>query len=70
MEAFNYLSYYNIMNNNFAQAKDYYNRMINLDPNNKEYKIRGYSGLGSVEIRSTINEKTNEGRLPYLAQGY
>ena len=24
--------------------------------------------MGAVEIRSTINEKTNEGRLPYLAR--
>ena len=66
MDGFGYLSYYHMMNNNFGKAKDYYNRMINLDPNNKEYKIRGYSGIGTVEMRSTSAEKTNEGRLPYL----
>jgi hypothetical protein len=42
--------------------------MINLNANNKEYKIRGYNGLGSVELRSTSVEKTNEGRLPYLVR--
>ena len=42
--------------------------MINLDPNNKEYKIKGYTGIGSVELTSTTTEKTNEGRLPYLAR--
>jgi tetratricopeptide (TPR) repeat protein len=68
MDAFGYLSYYHMMNNNFSISKDYYNRMINLDPNNKEYKIKGYNGIGSVEMRSTITEKTNEGRLPYLAR--
>jgi len=68
MEAFNYLSYYHMMNNNFSKSKDYYNRMINLDPNNKENKIKGYRGIGGVEIRSTSQEKTNEGRLPYLAR--
>ncbi|HEX7494375.1 MAG TPA: tetratricopeptide repeat protein [Bacteroidales bacterium] len=68
MDAFGYLSYYNMMSNNFTKSKDYYNRMINLDPSNKEYKIKGYIGIGSVELQSTTTEKTNEGRLPYLAR--
>jgi len=68
MEAFGYLSYYYMMNENFSRSKDYYNRMINLDPNNKENKIKGYIGIGSVEMRSTTTEKTNEGRLPYLSR--
>ena len=42
--------------------------MINLNPNNKENKIKGYNGIGSVELRSTTTEKTNEGRLPYLSR--
>ena len=68
MDAFGYLSYYHMMNKNFSRSKDYYNRMINLDPNNKEYKIKGYNGIGSVELQSTSTEKTNEGRLPYLSR--
>jgi len=68
MESFGYLSYYYMMNENFSRSKDYYNRMINLDPNNKENKIKGYIGIGSVEMRSTTTEKTNEGRLPYLSR--
>ncbi len=68
MEAFNYLSYFHMMKEDYDAAKDFYNRMINLDPNNKDYKIRGYQGLGSVELRSIINVKTNEGRLPYLSR--
>jgi len=68
MDAFGYLSYYHMMNNNYSRSKDYYIRMINLDPNNKEYKIKGYVGIGSVELRSTSTEKTNEGRLPYLTR--
>jgi tetratricopeptide (TPR) repeat protein len=66
MESFGYLSYYNMMNDNYAKAKEYYNRMTTLDPNNKEYKIKGYNGLGSLETRMAGNEKTLEGRLPYL----
>jgi|WetSurMetagenome_2_1015567.scaffolds.fasta_scaffold12172_1 tetratricopeptide (TPR) repeat protein len=68
MEAFGYLSYYHMMNENFSKSKEYYNRMVNLDLNNKDYKIRGYTGIGSVEMRSTSTEKTNEGRLPYLTR--
>jgi tetratricopeptide (TPR) repeat protein len=68
MDAFSYLSYYYMMNSNFSRSKDFYNRMINLDPNNKDFKIKGYSGIGSVELRSTTTEKTNEGRLPYLSR--
>ena len=51
MEAFGYLSYYYMMNDNYAKSKEYYNRMISLNPNNKEYKIKGYNGLGSLETK-------------------
>jgi tetratricopeptide (TPR) repeat protein len=68
MEAFGYLSYYNMMNDNYAKSKEYYNRMINLSATNKEYKIKGYNGLGSLETKMAGNEKTLEGRLPYLAK--
>ncbi|MGD0754488.1 MAG: carboxypeptidase-like regulatory domain-containing protein [Bacteroidales bacterium] len=68
IEAFGYLSYFFMMSSDFTRSKDYYNRMINLDPNNKENKIKGYNGIGSVELRSTSTEKTNEGRLPYLSR--
>ncbi|HPT20601.1 MAG TPA: carboxypeptidase-like regulatory domain-containing protein [Bacteroidales bacterium] len=66
MEAFGYLSYYYMMNDNLSTSKDFYNRMINLNPSNKENKIKGYNGLASLELRATSNEKTNEGRLPFL----
>ena len=68
MDAFKYLSYYYMVNDNFSSSKEYYNRMINLNPSNNEYKIRGYDGLGSVELRALSAEKTNEGRLIYLTR--
>lgn len=68
MDALVFLSYYHMMNDNFSKSKEYYNRMINLNPGNNEYKIRGYNGIASVEMRSTSTEKTNEGRLPYLTR--
>ncbi len=68
MEAFGYISYYYMMNDNYAKSKDYYNRMIGLNPNNKEYKIKGYNGLGSLETKMAGAEKTIDGRLAYLAK--
>ncbi len=68
MEALGFLGYYHMTNNNFSKSKDYYNRMITLDPANKEYKLKGYSGIGLVELTSLATEKTNEGRLPYLSR--
>ena len=31
-------------------------------------KIKGYNGIGSVEMRSISGEKSNEGRLPFLSR--
>jgi tetratricopeptide (TPR) repeat protein len=68
MESFGYLAYYNLQNDNISKAVDYFGRMVTLDPNNKEYKIRGYNGIGQAESRAATNEKTIEGRLPLLAK--
>lgn len=68
IEAYGYLGYHFMMNDNYLKSKDYYNRMISLDPSNKEYKTRGYSGLAQLDTRMAGNEKTIEGRLPYLSK--
>ncbi|HRW86689.1 MAG TPA: carboxypeptidase-like regulatory domain-containing protein, partial [Bacteroidales bacterium] len=68
MEAFGYLGYYNLFKENYSRSRDFYNRMINLNPNNNDNKIKGYNGLGLIELRLMGNEKTNEGRLPYLSR--
>ncbi|NMC37848.1 MAG: tetratricopeptide repeat protein [Bacteroidales bacterium] len=68
IEALTYLGYYNMENGNYTKAKDYYNRMINVSPNNKEYKIRGLNGLGSLETRAAGQEKTLEGKLAFLGK--
>lgn len=67
-EALTYLGYLNMENGNYTKAKDYYNRMINLTPDNKEYKIRGLNGLGSLETRAAGQEKTLEGKLAFLGK--
>jgi tetratricopeptide (TPR) repeat protein len=68
MEALQYLGYYHMLNDNYSKAKEYYNRMINLDPNGKDNKLKGLNGLGLIELQSLSAEKTNEGRLPYLSR--
>jgi tetratricopeptide (TPR) repeat protein len=68
MEALTYLGYFNMENGNYSRAKDYYSRMINLDPQNKENKIRGLNGLGSLETKAAGLEKTLEGKLGFLAK--
>jgi len=68
MEAMRYLGFYNMENGNYTKAKEYYNRMINLDPQNKENKINGYNGLGSLESQAAGQEKTLEGKLGFLAR--
>jgi tetratricopeptide (TPR) repeat protein len=68
MEAFGYLGWYHSEKGNISTSKAYYNRMINLDPKNKDYKIRGYNGLGSLDSKLAADEKTLEGKLAILAR--
>ncbi len=68
VEALSYLGYYNMVNGNYTKSKDYYNRMISLDPASKENKIKGYNGLGSLERDAAVLEKTLEGKLGFLAK--
>jgi tetratricopeptide (TPR) repeat protein len=68
MEAFGYIAYHYLQNDNIERAKEYFGRMVTLDPNNKEYKIRGYNGIAQTDTKAAGNEKTIEGRLPYLAK--
>lgn len=68
MEAFQYLGWYNSEKGNYTSARSYYNRMINLDPKNKDNKIKGYNGLGSLESKIASEEKTLDGKLVILAK--
>ncbi len=68
VEALTYLGYFNMENGNYTKAKDYYDRMMNIDPDNKEYRIRGLNGHGSLETKAAGQEKTLEGKLAFLAK--
>jgi tetratricopeptide (TPR) repeat protein len=67
-EACSYLGYYFMSKNEYKTSRDYYDRLISLNPNNKDNKTKGYYGIGSLEIQMVANEKTNEGRLLVLSR--
>ncbi len=66
IEALTYLSYYYRVTGNLQKSREYYTRMIELNPGNNENKTRGLLGLAGIENDLAINEKTIEGKLPYL----
>ena len=68
VEACNFLGYYYMLKGDYKASKDYYERLISLNPNNKDNKTRGYYGIGSLELQMVANEKTNEGRLLVLSR--
>lgn len=66
MEAFSYLGYYFMSKDQYNNAKEYYNRMINLNPDNKENKIKGYAGLATIETRLVAADPSLENKLAGL----
>ena len=67
-EALQFLCYYYMSSENYTQARAYYNRLAEVDPNNNDNKIRAYSGIGLIEMRLAGTAATNEGRLPFLSR--
>ena len=69
VEAFKYLGYYsNVYEGNYNRAKGYYNRIINLVPDNKDNIIAGYQGLASVETNWATKEPELDNKLTYLTR--
>jgi len=67
-EALIFLGSYYLSSGNYSQARAQYNRLSNVDPNNNDYKIRAYMGIGQIEQRLVANETTNEGRLAVIGR--
>ena len=67
-DAHTFMAYYYMSAGNHTQSRTHYNRLAEVDPNNNEYRIRAYNGIGIIEQRLIANEKTNEGRLAALAR--
>jgi len=68
MEGYQYLAYHYMVNDNYLKSKEYFTKMTTLDPANKDYKSRGFSGLAQLETKMTQTEKTIEGKIPYLTK--
>lgn len=49
-DALKYLGYYSVTNQNYEDAKGYYTRMLNLAPNNNDYKIKAYNLLSTMYL--------------------
>lgn len=47
-DALRYLGYNALQENKYDAAKAYYTRMLNLDPNNKEFGIKAYSSMNTM----------------------
>ena len=56
-EALTYLGYYTLLVKEYETAKGYYNRLFNLDPNNKDWQMRSLSALSMISYRE---KKYNE----------
>jgi tetratricopeptide (TPR) repeat protein len=61
MNAYSYLaSYYLKIKKDNEQTKNYAQKIINLDPNNKDFKIKGYSFLSAVFIANKDYNKVKQ----------
>lgn len=47
-DALRYLGYNALQADKFDEAKSYYNRMLNLDPNNKDYQIKALGSMNTM----------------------
>ncbi|NMC41640.1 MAG: tetratricopeptide repeat protein, partial [Bacteroidales bacterium] len=59
-EAFNFLCYYYMNKDELAEARNIYNRWLNLDPDDKDGKIRAYHGLGAIELIAASGQPSIE----------
>lgn len=66
IEAYNYLGYYYLQNDNYAKSREYYLDMLAIAPNDKETKIKAYTSLASLENDLSSGEKTLETKIPYV----
>ena len=66
VEAFGYLGYYHLKRENYSDANYWYDRMINIDPDNKEFQVKGYIGKANVSFMMSELEKELNDKIPYF----
>jgi tetratricopeptide (TPR) repeat protein len=50
-EAFSYMGYYLMQTKKYDESKGWYNRLINLDPKNKDWQLKGLSSLALIAYK-------------------
>ena len=66
VEAFGYLGYYHLKKENFSDANYWYDRIINIDPENKEFLVKGYIGKANVSFMMSELKKELNDKIPYF----
>lgn len=66
-DALRYLGYEALQNNDYEVAKAYYNRMINLAPDNKDFKVKAYGSLSTMYLQMGDYNKAIEDNNKILA---
>lgn len=69
MDAMRYLGYNALQHNDYETTKAYYTRMLNFDPENKEYVTKAYGSLSMMYIQMGKDNYANPMGKEYLAKG-
>ena len=66
VEAFGYFGYYYLKKGNYSDANYWYDRMISIDRNNKEYQVKGYTGKANVSFMMSELASELDNKIPYF----
>ena len=66
-DALRYLGYNALQSGNHEAAKSYYTRMVNLDPNNKDFVIKAYNSMSAMYMTIGEYSKASECNNKILA---
>jgi tetratricopeptide (TPR) repeat protein len=66
-DAMRYLGYNALQNKKFDEAEGYYNRMLNLAPDNKDFKIKAYQSMSSLYMQTNEQSKAIDANNKILA---
>jgi len=66
VEGFGYLGYFHLRKGQYRRADAFYDRMINISPDNTEFKKNGYSGKANVWFMMSENAKELDDKIPYF----
>lgn len=56
-DAYRYMGYYYLTNKDYDKSKEYYTMMVELDPNNKDFQVKGYNSLGGMYNAQGLYQK-------------